>query len=287
MGRKYRVVYTYSFRFQDLLPLIEFQEIAAEECSLGVFMSQPLMGESLIKAGKGEAGVMAEAAGEASAKKTRGTYVLTYYNPETQKAELLEAKRDVRITDFVTRMIEESVGIRSVYPLYSFIGTPIVKQEVVLWRLEQILAEREYGTPPPSGSSAPVMPVRVRAQKKSEIAAIRKHEEEIMEAVAEAIIRKEKSELKIGEEVMILDGAVESLRKGGPIENALRKLPPLSRARYLVALRKGKLSRQTIIAMLAQDSSFLKKVKKKLETFTLEDLLNMVRMLRGLRKPTS
>ena len=279
---KYKMVYTYSFRFHDLLPMMELQQVAEEESAIGAFVSHPLMREELIAERKKEAAVMAEAAGKISPKKK--TYVLTYYNPETNKVELLESRTDIRIKDHVSRMIEESVGVRSVYPLYSFIGTPIMKQEIVLWKLEQILAEREYGTPPPTGSGAPVMPIKMREQKKREMVAIKKHEEGIKGAIAEAIVRKEKSEAEIGEEIIVFEEAVAALRKGEKIEKVLERLPPLSRARYIIALRKLRLSREKIIRLLVRDSSFLKKVKKKLEMFTLGDLLNMVRILHGPRK---
>ncbi len=288
MAVRHRMVYSYDFRFGDLLPLMEFQGAAEQESSQGVFMSQPILKESLMKGEKEEAGVMAEAAGEIATKaEAKKAYVLTYYNPETQKVELLEARSDVRIKDFVTRMIEEAVGIRSAYPLYRYIGSPIMKQEIVLWKLEQILAEREYGTPPPSESGAPVMSVKMMERKKSEIVAIKKHEDEIREAIAEAIIRKEKSEVKIDEEILLLEETVEALRRGEAVEKALKLLPPLTRARYIVALRKRGLSREMIIGLLVRDSSFLKRIKKKLEAFTFEDLLNMVRMLRGLRKKST
>lgn len=275
---KYKMVYTYNFRFHDLFPMMELQQVAEEESAVGAFLPHPLMGESLIKEEKDEGGVMAEAAGK--------TYTLTYYNPETQKQEFLGSRSDIRIKDYVERMIEESLGMRSLYPLYGFIGTPIMKREIVLWRLEQILAEREYGTPPPSGGGAAVVPVKVVEQKKEEIVAVER-QEEIKAAVAEAIVRKERSELRIGEEILLLEDAVEAIREGEDMEKVLERLPPLTYARYIMALRRLKLSREKIIALLARDASFLKKVKKKLEMFTLEDLLDMVRILRGLRKEST
>ncbi len=275
---KFKMVYTYNFRFHDLFPMMELQQVAEEESAVGAFVPHPLMGESLIKEEKDEGGVMAEAVGK--------TYTLTYYNPETHKKEFLGSRTDIRIRDYVERMIEESLAMRSVYPLYGFIGTPIMKQEIVLWKLEQILAEREYGTPPPSGGGAAVVPVTAIEQKKEEIVAVER-QEEIKAAVAEAVVRKEKSELRIGQEILLLGDAVEAIREGEDVEKVLERLPPLTYARYIAALRRLKLSREKIIALLARDVSFLKKVKKKLEMFTLEDLLNMVRILRGLKKEST
>jgi hypothetical protein len=151
---------------------------------------------------------------------------------------------------------------------------------VVPWKLEKILAEREYGTPPDAGSGAGVVPVRVIKQTQAEREIAIAHEEEIKAAVAESIIRKERSELAVVEEILLLEEVVEALRSGEDIDEILKRLPPLSRARYLLAIKRKHLSRKKIINMLLRDATFLKKLKKKLELFTLDDLLNMVKILR-------
>lgn len=302
MTHKLRPLFTFSFGSTELAPAMDFQRLLVNDSVLRDFFQQSLLSESLMRRQRNEeqVSIMAQAAGEASTKNkteqstqesgktsetgTTKTYVITYYNPETHKAEVLETKSDIKIQDNVKQMIEESLGMQSIYPLYTFIGLPLMKQEILPWKLEGILAEREYGTPPPFGSGAPVVPVKKVEQTEAEIVAIKKQEEAIKEAVVETIILKERSELKIDEEIIMLGETVEALRKGEEIDKVLDKLPPLSRARYIVALRKKQLGRQIIIRLLLKDASFLKTVKKKLETFTFEDLINMVKLLRDMQK---
>ncbi len=286
--------FLYQFSFSEMLPMLEMQRLAFEQMALSAFQNRMLMEESLIRRQRKakQASVLAEAEEKDAAKevRTKGeaettrTYTITYYNPETQKTEVIKEKTDIKVKDYAQAMIEESIGAASTYPVYRYVGAPIMREEIVPWKLKQILAEREYGTPPPFGGGAAVSSVVAveRGHKEAEI--VKKREEEIKAALKEAIIRKEKSEIQIVEEIILLEETVEALRKGEKIDKALDKLPPLSRARYIAALRRKRLSRKAIIDMLLRDISFLKRLKKKLETFTLEDLLDMVKMLRDLRK---
>src|SRR5262249_30284961 len=154
-----------------------------------------------------------------------------------------------------------AVAAQSVYSIYRFIGSPLIRTEVVPWKLEQILAEREYGTPPPPPAGAAVTPVKIVAMKESEIAAQKKLDESGREALGQAVRRKEWAELKVEEEILVLEQAVEALRKGEAIDKVIDRLPPLSRARYILAMRKKQLGKQTIIAILIRDASFLRNVK--------------------------
>jgi hypothetical protein len=284
--------FLYKFTFSDMLPIIEMQRLAAQQTAIETFAQQAILQENLMRMlqDRKQESVMAEAASESKEEmkedkeQTSRTYNITYYNPETHKTEVLKAKTDIKVKDIAQTMIEESIGAGTTYPLYSFIGQPIIKQEIVPWKLKQILEEREYGTPPSAGGGAAVTPASITEEREKEIVAVKKHEDEIREAISEAILRKEKSELMVVDEIILLEETVEALREGEDINRVLAKLPPLSRARYIVALKKKKLSRKKIIEMLLRDASFLKKLKKKLGTFTLEDLLNMVKILRKMRK---
>ncbi len=281
--------FLYSFSGADMLPLMDMQRFANDQIAVSAFENRLLMQESIVrKQRKGrQESIMAlshsqDIQGKAQNKEDAQTrsYSITYYNPESEKTEVISEEAKINVKDLSKAMIDESVGTGSTMGLYNYIGTPIMKEEVVPWKLEQILAEREYGTPPNAGGGAAVVPMRVIAQSEKERAIAIAHEEEIKAAVAESIIRKERSELEVVEEILLLEDAVEALRSGEDIEEVLNRLPPLSRARYLIALKRKRLSRKQIINMLLRDATFLKKLKKKLELFTLDDLLNMVKILR-------
>ncbi len=287
--------FLYQFSFSEMLPMLEMQRLALiDQMALNAFQNRMLMEESLLRMQKRkrQASVLAEAEKKDAAKEvhakgkaeTTRTYTITYYNPETQKTEVIKEKTDIKVNDYAQAMIEESIGVASTYPIYRYVGAPIMREEIVPWKLKQILSEREYGTPPPFGGGAAVSSVVAveRGRKEAEIA--KKMEEDIKAALKEAIVRKEKSEVEIVEEMILLEEAVEAIREGEDIDKALERLPPLSRARYIAALRRKRLGKKAIVDMLLRDISFLKRLKKKLETFTLEDLLNMVKILRDLRK---
>lgn len=286
----------FSFRFSgtDLAPLMEFQDVARQDVVLRDFSLRSLLEESLMRMmeGQRQASVLAHAAGEAAGKARAAehrhaagapakAYVIMYYNPETRKAEILEAAGPIRITDLPVRSVEESLAAQSLYPVYSFIAAPLLMEEILPWKLEQILSEREYGTPPPAASGAGIVPVRRVELTRAELDVERKRAEVVRAAASRAVVHKEEAELAAGEEIVVLEEAVRAIRGGMSPERALEKLPPLSRARYLIALRRKRLGVQVLTQMLLRDSGFLKTVKKKLETLSLEDLANIVRLLRG------
>lgn len=291
-------VYAVNSELTELAPLIESRTATREEI-LSTFMSHALLVEEAAKGAvkKGEAEVLAEARKPEeqtmSLSKSEGstsrTYSLTYYNPETNKAEVVEAKVDIRIQDYTTRMIEESVGMASVIPLYAFIATPIIRKEVVPWRLEEILKEREYDTPPPSGTAPAakiVKPEKIKTDTKSQVVALvqeKKDETVARGAVIEALGRKEDGERKLDAEIVVFEETVAAVRKGSGTEDALSGLPPLSRARYLAVLKKKRLRKEELVALLTRDLRFLKSVRKKLGTLTINELLGMVSAL-GKRK---
>ncbi|HSB47746.1 MAG TPA: hypothetical protein VLD37_07080 [Candidatus Bilamarchaeum sp.] len=292
-----RAIFSFGFAPSDLAPMLAMQNLMRDDTVLRNFMDQSLMSETLQKRLKNEeqASVMAQAVAEKSGKtktstkdskekETSSSYTISYYNPELKKAEVLEAQSEIKIQDIATKTIEETLAAQSVYSLYKYIGMPLIRTEVLPWKLEEILSQREYGTPPPPPSGASVAPVKVIALKESEIVALKKKEEEIKSAIEEAIVRKEESELKVEEELLVLEETVEALRKGEEIDKVIERLPPLSRARYMLVLRKKQLGRQAIIALLLRDAGFLKSVRKKLELFTLDDLVNMFKILRQLQK---
>jgi hypothetical protein len=288
--RKEAVIYAYDNELLQIRPLFEGQTVNKEE-ALAAFMSHPLMLEGpKDEPSKGQAEVIAEAK-KTDENKTTGTkdeegssrtYSLTYFNPETEKAEVIEAKVDIKMTDYATRMIEESVGIGSVYPLYAFIATPMIRTEVLPWRLKEILDEREYATPPPSGGASAV---RVPGQaKQSEVVALTKLEVAARDAVVEALVRKENSEARLNSEIAVFENVVAAIRKGADPGSALGSLPPLSRARYLAALRRKRLEKKEVLGLLMRDLRLLKSIRKKLETLTVDGLLGLVKAMKRIKK---
>jgi hypothetical protein len=296
-----KALFGFTFSSADLAPLMEFENVVRNDSVLRYFYQQALLDEQLLRMQKSQeqASVLAQAAGQ-SANRTRTaeekhmgktdeaestrTYVITYYNPETRKAEVLEATSTIRIQDDVKRTVEESLGMRSLYPLYGLIAAPIMRQEIVPWKLEQILSEREYATPPPSAGGAGAVPVRLVAQTQAEIAAAKKQAELVRVSAVEALAIREKAALATDEEIIMLEEAVRALRGGEDADKVLERLPPLSRARYSAVLRRKRLGVNAVIQLLIRDATFLKTVKKKLQALGFEDLVNLVRMLRELRK---
>jgi len=293
--------FIFKFSEIEMAPLREFEKLVLNDSVIRYFYQHSLLEEQILRwqAGQAQASVLAMAAGEFASRTrtaeerhagmeaeagTTKTYVITYYNPETHKAEVLETKSHIVIKDDAKRIVEEALGMQSFYPIYAFIGSPLVKQEVLPWKLEQILSEREYATPPPASGGASVVPVRLITQTQVEIVAARRQAEIVKVSIAEAMRRKEKAELLTDEEIVLLGEAVEALRKGGDAEKALDRLPPLSRVRYLAVLRMKRIGTQALLQMIIRDTTFLKTVKKKLQVLGFEDLVGIVRLLRNLRK---
>jgi len=213
-------------------------------------------------------------------KEVTSTYTISYYNPELKKTEVIESQSQIKMSEYPVQSIEDSLAQRSLLPIYAYVGSPLMKSEVLPWKLEEILGEREYGTPPKGGPGEGVAPV-IAIEKSATDAA---HEQEVSRAVGEAVLRKEKTEKELASAIIVMEEVVAELRKGSKMDQAIEKLPPLSRARYLAVLRKKMLERQSIINMLIRDSTFLKGIVKKLGSFSLDDMVSMVKMLSGLKK---
>jgi len=295
MPQKMREGFSFLFSPEQMLPMLQMQQMV-QDSVLSAYNQQSILSESIMRRqyDMDQASVQAKASAEAVSKTVEGevkkgergttsTYTITYYNPEMHKTEVLEAKTEIRIKDIVSKVIEESVAAASAFPIYHYIGAPIMKTEVLPWKLEEILSQREYGTPPPPPAGAAVAPVKVIVRAEAEIVAQKKKDDAIKAALDKAILRKEKSELRLAQEILILEDTIAALRAGEDIEKVIARLPPLSRARYILVRRRKLLGRQAIISLLLHDAAFLKNVKKKLELFSFDDLLGMYKMLRGLQ----
>lgn len=288
--------FSFGFTQADLTPMMQMQGIMHNESVLDNWFQQSILSETIMKRQKDmeHATIRAQVIYDAepkrgdkehqSEKSSVSSYTISYYNPELNQTEVLSGKSEIKMTDKAMKSVEESVATRSPISLYGFIAAPLMHTEVIPWKLEEILAEREYGTPPPPPAGAAVTPIRVIARTEAELAADKKRAEAIKDAIAEFVIRKEQSELKIQEELLVLEDVISALRSGEDIDRVIERLPPLSRARYLLVKRKKSLGRLAIISLLVQDVAFLKSIKKKLELFTLDDLVGIYKVLRDLQK---
>ncbi len=298
MPLKTKPSYVFGFTPGQMVPILQMQNAIFNDSVLNNYLQQSILSESIMKRQRDldQASLMAQAISQEGDRQERGkekpsgesgsvsTYAITYFNPELNKTEVLQAKSEIKISDFSKKSVEEAVGAQSAMSIYRFIASPLMKTEVVPWKLEEILAQREYGTPPPPPAGAAVAPIKVIAERESEIVAQKKRDEALKAAIGEFVIRKERSELEIEEEILLLEEVIAALRAGDDIDKVIERLPPLSRARYLLALRKKKLGRLAIITLLLRDASFLKTIKKKLELFTLDDLVDIYKALRKLQK---
>jgi hypothetical protein len=281
-----RVSYSYTFLHSELRPLFETSIIYEKEDMLALLSKQQPQVEELMKKSGPE--IMAQPMQEAPKKILRPkteeieskTYSLSYFNPETNKTEVLSSTSEVKIKDQVQMQIEESMASKSAFGIYSFVATPLMLKQVDPYLLEQILKNIDYETPPPFGAAPLVISPKAKV---SEIVEVRR-KEAVKEAIVEAVDRKEKVEAKIGEELILLEEAIKAIRKKKPIDDILAKLPPLTRARFEILLKRKKLNSRAIIELLKKDAAFLRAVRKKLEGMTSNELLGLVKTIASLIK---
>jgi hypothetical protein len=283
----------------EMVPILLTQQMHRDNVLQSHMNDRKVLGDTIQRLQSEQARVMAvssvealekskssQAKAETDRKEMKGTtsYAITYYNPELKKAEVLEGKTDIRIKDSTLKAAEESVASSSMYPVYNYIAEPMMRKEIEPWKLERILEGREYGTPPTSGTGAAVVPVRLVEQKAKESLESKKMDDMVRVSLNMFVVRKERCEVKIGEQILVLEGVVDALGKGEALDKAISRLPPLSKARYLLLLRKKRANAQLIINMLVRDISFLRHIRKKLTLFTIDDVIGMLKGLTALKK---
>lgn len=278
------------FAGHDMRPIIDMQSVVESHSALATFSGFALLMENLMRekayhgmqvlaraAAKKEDGVKTEA--KKTSKSETQTYSLVYINPETKKAETISAKSTIKIDDTAKRMVEESMGMRTTAPMYKFISTPLVMKRVDPYKLKEILDQREYGTPPPFGGAAKVKLTAEKKKVESEIVAV-KQDRKARSGLKLSLLRKKRMEAAITEELMVLREVMAEIEGGAELEEALARLPPLTRARFQVALKIKKLDREAVVSLLKKDVRFLKKMKDKLKKLTKKELLKLVKMFR-------
>lgn len=272
----------YRVRFDDIQPMLDLQK-ALRESALMMFLEKKAAPEGLMQKKeepkleiKKTRGSIGPKVGDKAKLEESETYTISYYNPNLDRYEVLESTTTIVMDDTVKKKIEETTGVQNVYPLYSFIVTPIMLKEINPYILKEILENREYGTPPPSGG-ATAMRIRVTEAEPAKIG-------EAKGAIEEAIRRKESAEDRIAAEIIILEQAIDRIKKGGDIRGSVRELGPLTRARFLAALRKKGISKEVLLLLLIRDVDFLKSIKKKLETLTVDGLIELVKAMGMIQK---
>lgn len=266
----------------DTKPLLDLQKALKERAFLSFWENKATSEELMQKKEEPKIEIrktresIGPKVGESTKQEEIETYTISYYNPTLKKQEILETKVAITIDDTVRKKIEEATGAQTVYPIYAFITTPIVTKEVNPYLLEEILNKREYDTPPPHGGGAAVKIV-IRETESEKV-------NEIKGAVVEAIRRKENTEEKVASEIVVLEHVIAEIKKGGDVQNTVTQLGPLTRARFLAALRKKGISKGVLLLLLTKDVDLLKSIKKKLETLTVDGLIEIVKAMSILQK---
>ncbi len=279
----------YRFTLEDVKPLVDVQKVLRDR-TLVIWEQKLVAGELMQK--KEEPRLEIKKTNEKREAKVGRknleqemieTYSISYYNPVLKKNEIIETSTTILMEDLVKQKIEESTGMQSTYPLYSFIITPVVLKEINPIILEDILQNREYDTPPPSSGASVIKVAPQQNVVKLQLVEEKKIDE-VKGALIEVIKRKEGTEKRISKEIVLLEHVTENIKKGKDIRSTIQQLGPITKARFLAALKKRGISKSIILLLLEKDILFLKSIKKKIELLSVDDLINLIKTIRFLQK---
>ncbi len=169
-------------------------------------------------------------------------------------------------------MIEESLGQRSTYGIYSFVASQIIRQEIDEVRLQEILNRIKIESPPPFGGGSAVKVVYDGNPKmKQEYA-------DIIAALEIAEKRRLTMEEKLAAHAQMVDEAVRNLQlRGSDAHTLVQALPPLTRERTLAIFRKNKRTpKKEVQQLLMKDLFFLKASKEKMAAMRVQDILKVM-----------
>ncbi|MEW6528913.1 MAG: hypothetical protein AB1391_03420 [Candidatus Micrarchaeota archaeon] len=210
------------------------------------------------------------------AKNETNTYALVYYNPESKKAELVEETVSLNYEDTAQQILEEGLGQRSTYGLYSFIVAQIIKEQIDEPLLREIMARIKIEQPDPFGGGTAIQVNYAVFDKKT----LEKYSSKII-ALNDAQYKKAELEEKIAAHIELIDKIVENMQHtNSDMLELIMKLPPLSRERMLALFRKKKISKKQIVELLLKDNTFLKAVKEKTKLMDIIDILQVVQNLK-------
>ncbi|MCP4647438.1 MAG: hypothetical protein GY852_06850 [bacterium] len=284
---------------QMMLPAVLLQAMEQQERELHR-MSQSLAGDAEKDAQEHHEekhSVSTEEASETEGISTT-SFSLVYYNPETDEVQVIKEKVSTSTTDYIQKQkvgqpiqnaaqaamaLDQSVGQKSTYPLYTNVATPLARQVVDPIKLEIALNKIEIESPKPFGGSpgmivAPEVFDKVEHQIEKEgiqgeivaVETLRQVEEIRAETIHQVEIQIHAFEHVI-EELEVTDI---------PMETLVMELPPLSKERYVTLLKSQKKIAETVVVdMLIADLEFLLAVKKRVKGMGLRDLLETIRKM--------
>ncbi len=281
-----------------MMPAIMLQQMEQHEREMHR-MSQAMAGDAEKVAQEEHQEKQSVASGDVTETEGISTtsFNLVYYNPETNEVQVIKEHVSTNVNNYfqtqkvgapitaaqTAMALDQSVGQKSTYPMYMNVATPLTKEVVDPYKLEDALKKIEIESPKPFGGAAGVMVApevfdKVEQQLEnegitSEIVAVdtlRQVEELRTETVHQLEIQIEAFEHVI-EELEVTDI---------PMEGLVTELPPLSKERYVTLLKEQKQIAETVVVdMLIADLEFLIVVKGKLKKMGLRDLMNTMKKL--------
>ncbi len=284
---------------QMMLPAVLLQSLEQQEREMHR-MSQALAGDAdqvAQEQHEEKHTVSTEEASETQGISTT-SFNLIYYNPETGEVQVIKEEVSTSTSDYIQKQkvgqpiqnaaqtamaLDQSVGQKSTYPLYTNVATPLARQVVDPIKLEIALKKIEIESPKPFGGSTGMIvtpevfdKVEHQIEKdgiQAEIVAvetIRQVEEIRTETIHQVEIQIQAFEHVI-EELEVTDI---------PMETLVKDLPPLSKERYITLLKAQKQIAETVVVdMLIADLEFLLAVKKRVKNMSLRNLLDTIRKM--------
>lgn len=208
----------------------------------------------------------------AKSDRETNTYSLIYFNPESKKAEVVEETVTINYEDEAQQVIEEALGQRSAYGIYSHIASQLIIEQIDERRLQEILDKIKIESPSPFGGGAGVKVSFEGVSPKL----LQEYGDRIV-ALEIAEKRKLNLEEKLAAQVQLIDELIKNLDEPHPDSRQLAgKLPPLSRERTLALFRKKRISKKEVRDLLLKDLQFLKAAKEKVGAMRVQDILKVV-----------
>lgn len=208
----------------------------------------------------------------ARSDKETSTYALVYYNPETKQSEVVEGSVSINYEDETEQAIEEGLGQRSTYGMYSLVASQLIREEINEQKMQEIMERIKFESPDPFGGGTAI---KVNYEGLSP---------KLLEQYGDQIIALELAEKKKGElvdrmaaQIRLVDELVKNLGKqDSDARKLVAKLPPLSRERMLALFRKKRISKKIVKELLLKDEMFLAAAKEKMGAMRIQDILKVV-----------
>ena len=253
------------------IPMLDTRTIFEEDVSV-YFQTHKLMEENIIT--EGAVGVMVSERIDSSyvevgkeetisQKRDVRAFDISYVNPITHKTEKLHVETQTISTD-ITNPIDRTLAIKSTYPVYKFITSPIYVEKIDYNILDDIRKKTEIVSPKPFGGGMAIPIIKVTKLKKAKAVEVKQAEKQ--QAYREMIKREKIIEKKINTRIVVLKKTVKKLKNNKLLEPILRDLPRRTRAILLVRLsKKEKVDNEIVELMLMDDIKFLEELKVKLK----------------------